>query len=334
MAANEEFSFVFQPDLEQVSQLMKGAWARPCWDYDADLLRAHIERPTADPRLNVGQVSDEGKLASFQAYIPFEVIYHGQPLRTVFASFLTVSPEFHGRGLAGPQQGRLIDKAIEQRYDAYLTMCEVGAASNWAVEKIFAKKGLEVKVVNLFGYLAGVRDLIDPILPQQPSGHTRLYEKSDRPAVLGLANRFGREVPLRKIVVEADLDFILADRPYARTYVFQVKGEVRGAINLLLLNVVHPDGTKQLNVYFDNVFFNGLAPDDQQHFVEDVLLDLRAAGYHTAFVPQIGYLPTERFKQLRFRGAPRQINLYLAPLRDGVLAEGIRPVDSFYLDVY
>ncbi len=334
MQPADGFSFVFGPDLGQVSELICRTWARPCWHYDVGLLQLHIMRPSGDPELTVGQVSADGRLASFQAYMPFDVEYYGRRYRAVFASFLTVSSDFHGKGLAGPQQGKLIEKAIDKDYDLYITMCEVGAASNRAVEKIFTSKGLDVKVVNVLQYSAALRELVDPILPTQPSGHTRPYRAEDRSLILPLVRNLGGSVPLKKIIPDDDIDFLMMTRPHTRTYVWEEDGRVRALANLLLLEVIEPDESKRLNVYFDNVSFGDLSEEEQTVFIADIMMALRETNYTTAFMPNIGYVAADPFRKNRFRTAPRQINLYIAPLRPKVLPDGIKPVDGFYLDVY
>lgn len=333
MKPAEGFEFVLAPDLKQVSDLICNTWARPCWNYDEGLLQLHIKRPSGDPELTVGQVSNDGRLASFQAYMPFDVEYFGKKYRSVFASFLTVSSEFHGKGLAGPQQGMLIEQAMEKDYDLYITMCEVGAASNRAVEKIFGKKGIDVKVVNVLQYLAAVSQYVDPVLPEAPSGKTRDYAAADEEAVKTLMHSLGGNAPLRKKVPDIDIGWLLADRPHTRTFVFEEDGRVRALVNLLLLEVLDAEDTK-LNVYFDNVNFGDLDAEEQETFLGDVMLALKETGYHSAFMPAIGYLPTEAFRKYRFRTAPRQLNLYIAPLKAEALPEGIRDVDSFFMDVY
>jgi hypothetical protein len=328
------FHFVTRPDLDQVSELICSTWARPCWNYDPGLLELHVNRPTGDTSLTVGQVSDEGLLASFQAYMPFELEYFGQTYRAVFASFLTVSSCFHGQGLAGPQQGELIKRAIDSGYDLYTTMCEVGAPSNRAVEKVFARMNLEVGVIKVLQYRAARAALIEPLLPKTPSKMTRRYTPDDHIQVVSLVAHMGSKVPLRKVIPEADIDFLFHDRPHTRTYLFDDGGSVRALANLLLLEVIESDESKILNVYFDNVSFGDLTEDEQHIFLGDILLDLKETGYATAFLPDTGYLPTEPFAKYRFRIAPRQINLYVAPLSSGVVPGGIKKVDSFFMDVY
>ncbi|MDJ0763733.1 MAG: hypothetical protein QNJ97_12190 [Myxococcota bacterium] len=333
MTTNNEFNFIVRPDLQAVSELMTRTWARPCWSYDVGLLEAHILRPSGDPSLNVGQVTPDGELVSFQAYMPFAVNYFGHRYRAVFASFLTVSPDFHGRGLAGPQQGWLIDQAKEQGYDIYLTMCEVGAASNRAVERIFAKKRLPVKIINEFSYLATARDLVGPLLTQQPSANTRAYHREDGPVLAEQISALGGDVPLKKIIPANDLDFLFLDRKHAVTFVYD-DGHPRALANLLVLEVLLPDGGAQRNLYFDNVSFGDLSAAEQSTFLSDILVQLRSTEYQFAFVPNIGYLPVDAFRQLRFRTAPRRINLYLAALNEPALTREIATVDRFYLDVY
>ncbi|MCK5127406.1 MAG: hypothetical protein KAR42_14215 [candidate division Zixibacteria bacterium] len=327
------FSFVVQPDLKKVSELICKTWARPCWNYDTGLLQLHINRPSGDPTLAIAQADGDGTLASFQAYMPFDVEYYGQKYRSVFASFLTVSGDFQGRGLAGPQQGALIEAAIEKNYDLYITMCEVGAFSNIAVEKIFGKKGMKAKIVNVLNYLASPREIASKVLPENASGKTRPYSKSDKSAIVDMVGSLGQSTSLRKLIPEDDLNFLFADRAHTKTWVYEKDGDIKGLINILTLEVLDVDDTK-LNVYFDNIAIDGLSEDEQIEFIGDIMLEIQALNYHTAFVPNTGYAPVDVFRKFRFRIAPRQINLYVIPLKDNILKDGAKEVGSFFMDVY
>lgn len=332
MQATEGFSFVAQPDLNEVSRFICEIWQRPCWNYDAGLLASHIMRPSGDPSLAIGQVATNGTLASFQAYMPFRVQYAGAEYQAVFASFLTVSPEYQGKGLARTQQQALIDKAIDKGYDLYITMCENGAPSNNSVKKAFKLKGLEATMVKTFKYLAGVNELIKPLLPAQSSTRTQSYRKTDKPRLMDAIARVGDGTALRKLIPEADVDFIFLERPHTKTFVYERNGAAAGFINVLLLEVL--DTENKLNVYFDNVYFGDLSAAERQEFLSDVLVQLQATNFSTAFLPDIGYVATDVFRYLRFRMAPREINLYIAPLKPNAVANGVHPIDSFYLDVY
>lgn len=334
MEPAQGFNFVYSPDLNKVSELIIKSWARPCWNYDTGLLQLHIKRPSGDSELALGQQSDEnGQLASFQAYMPFKVEYYQQTYKAVFASFLTVSPDFQGRGLAGSQQGQLIEAAIKKDYDLYLTMCEVGAGSNIAVEKIFAKKNLPVKVVNVLNYTMSPATAVKSVLPEKQSEFTRVYKTDDLDQAYKLIKDIGSKTSLRKIIPKEDIDFLLGTRPHTKTFVYEKDGKISGLINLLLLEVLELDD-KKLNIYFDNVSFGTMTEEESEQFLGDVMLGLQAENYHLAFMPDIGYASMSVFKKYRFRTAPRQLNLYIAPLKDGILDKGIKEVDSFYLDVY
>ena len=323
--------FIVGPELGRVSELMLESWARPCWNYDAGLLGAHILRPSGDATLAIGQETDgpgSRQLVSYQAFMPFQVCYLGKPYKAVFASSLTVHPSFHGQGMAGPQQAGLLNEAIDRGYDFYLTMCEVGAPSNRAVEKVFARMGLEVQVIHTLHYLAA---RVNGAL-SEPSASTRLYEPEDFETVAALAETLGGDVPLRKVVPREDLSFILAERPHTRTYVFSTGGRVRAMVNLLLLDVL--DKTARVNAYFDNIHFGDLNASEQAAFVSDIMSDLNDEGVYAALFPNIGYAPAEPFVVNRFHEAPRRLNLYRGSLKEGFELAGIRNVDRFYLDVY
>src|SRR5215471_7195977 len=233
------FRFIEHPPFAQVNDLMRRTWSRPCWNYDEGLLALHIMKPSGDPTLAIGQAEETtGTLASFQAYMPFDVEYLGKPYRSVFASFLTVSSDFQGKGLAGPQQGRLIEKAMEKGYDLYLTMCEVGAASNRSVDKIFGQFGIQVTNLKVIQYRATTSSLVERDLPPAPSGKTRPYRREDAEQVVPLVQNVARSVPLRKVIPKIDIDFLFLDRPHSRSWVFETDGRVRGLVNVLVLEVL------------------------------------------------------------------------------------------------
>ncbi len=334
MKPAEGFTFEYGPDLKKISDLICTTWGKPCWNYDEGLLALHIKRPSGDRELNVAQISEDGTVASFQAYMPFDISYYNKAYKAVFASFLTVSADFQGRGLGGPQQGVLIEKAIEKGYDLYVTMCEVGAVSNYAVEKVFKKMNLPVKVVNVCRYIAALNELVQPILPQKTSGNTCIAIAQDVENIKPLVKNIGTNTELYKIIPDEDMQFLFVDRPHSRTYLYEKNNQVKGFINLLLLEVLESDTEKKLNVYFDNVSFEKMSDDEIEEFIGDVMLDLQRDKFHTAFMPNIGYIDTSVFKKYRFRMVPRELNLYIAPLKEGVLPDGIEEVSTFYLDVY
>jgi hypothetical protein len=332
MLPAEGFRFVERPPFAEVAGLMQRTWSRPCWCYDDGLLARHIQRPSGDPSLAIGQVHEAtGALASFQAYMPFDVEYFGRPYRVVFASFLTVSREFQRQGLAGPQQGRLIEKAIDKGYDLYLTMCEEGAASNRSVEKIFSTFGIAVTKVRVIHYRASTRALIERVLPGEPSSRTRPYRRDDRERALALVRAAGRDTQLRKIVAAQDIDFLFLDAPHSLSFVYEVDGLVRALVNVLVLEVLEATATKT-NLYFENVLFGDLDLHEQEEFLGDVLSLLGERHFAMAFIPNIGYAPMAAFQKYHFRVMPRAINVLAAPLRKNIA--NIKPVDAFYFDVY
>jgi hypothetical protein len=327
------FRFDENPPLNQVSDLICRTWARPCWKYDEGLLALHIMRPTGDPTLALA-LRDEatGQLAAYQAYMPFDVTYRGKPYRSVFASFLTVSSAFQGKGLAGPVQGRLVEKAMEKDYDLYVTMCEVGAASNRSVEKTFAQFGIEVTNLRTLHYRASTISLVDRELARPRSARTRPYRREDCEPVLPLVRATGERTQLRKRIPPKDVDFLFLERPHARSFVYEVDGKVRGLLNVLVLEVLEEAGTRT-NVYFENVLFGDLDVHEQEEFLGDVLIALHDVGFSMAFVPDIGYAPLDAFSKYHFRTMPRTLNLLAAPLKKNH-AGSLAPIDSFYLDVY
>lgn len=326
---------VHDPDLATASDLMVRTWSRPCLHYDVGLLRQQIHRPTGDPTLSAGQMTENGDLSSFVAYIPYDVEYLGRRLRAIFATFLTASAEPGAGKGARDLQSRLFDLAMERGYDLLIAMCEVGAITNLSLPSLFRAKNRRVAKVSTFRYGATTRGVVASRLPEVASGRTREYRPSDRAAALPLVGALGGDVPLKKVVSPEDVDFILLERPHCRTFVYDGGDGIRALANLLFLEVLEADGRVSRNVYFDNVTFGDLSPEERRTFLGDVLHVLHPLDYAAALVPMTGAVPMETFKAFRFRPAPRRVNLYVGTLRDGVLSgEEVQPVDRFFLDAY
>jgi|GEM_PF-4561168 len=326
------FRFVYNPDLNVVSDLIIRTWEHPCWNYDPGLLGLHIMRPTGDPTLTVGQIDEKGNLASYVAFMPFDVEYFGKSYRAVFCSFMTVATEHHGKGLNGPQQVALLQRSIERDYDLYIVICEDGAVSNISLERIFTKRDRKLQLVKNLGYIGARNDLLHPILPTNPSANTRPLVRSDLNGVTLLTAEIGSGCDLRKIISPLDVEFLFIDRPHTRSFVYESAGKIRAFANLLLLEVL--DKETSLNLYFENVHFGDLTVSEQIEFIGDSLTHLLETGFRMAILPDIGYTNIEPFRKLRFRALPRRLNLYMSELKAGIVLDGIRDVDRIYMDIY
>lgn len=334
MTPEKSHEFMWAPDLTLASELICGAWRRPCWNYDVGLLEGYVNRPTSDADMTLGVKTDDGRLVSFQGFLPHELEYYGRSYRSLFGSFATISAEqrLGLSSLAHKMLDMLVERANERGYELFFTMIEVGTIANRTI-RLFRKYGLDFKIINVFGYRASLRNLVEPLLPASPSPKTRIYEKADKPAILPLIESMGASLPLRKIIPEEDVDFVLTDRPHSRTYVY-VDKDIRALANVLLFEVLEEDGSKTPNVYFENINLGDLDAGEQHLFLGDILYSLNDTGYHAVFNPDIGLVDQTVFTGYRFRLAPRQLNLYVVPLQPDILPEGIKEVDSFFLDVY
>ena len=334
MNAPAGFKFVKDPDLETVSKLIYNNWDRPCQNYTAEVLACYLSRPTGDRSLAIGIETDEGELVSYQAHIPYEIELNGKKLKTAFQSFVTVDKNFRGNSLSSIGASYQIQSAIKQDFDAIMKMCEVGAVYNYVIAKTFKENNLKVNIIKTFNYIAGLNQFIVPILPPHKSGYTSPYAESDKTEILNILGQLGGNTQLRKIIDPSDINYIFSERPSTKSYVYKKNKKVMGLINLLFLEVLDKDSEKILNVYFDHVAFGEMSHPEQEEFIGDILLDIQNTGFHTAFLPDIGYVNTNPFKKWRFRAAPRKLNLYLSVLKDDNDLKSIESIDTFFLDVY
>ena len=150
MDPSRGFTFVSSPELIKVSELICDEWARPCWNYDVDLLSAHLMRPSGDPDLAIGQVSNEtGKLVSYLAYMPFQIEYFGKVFTTVFGSFLTVSKDYFFRGVSrSSTRSRARKGQLRKATIASFTVCEDGSPANASIKRTYQNFGIEIKKNN------------------------------------------------------------------------------------------------------------------------------------------------------------------------------------------
>lgn len=328
----ELFNEIVNPDLERVSALMRANWQAPCWLYEPDLLAMHLHRPTADPTMAVGLQSQSGKLAAYLAFVPLRLRFYGSTYKAVFASFFTVSGDFRRHRLSDRQQLLMIDRAQARGYDLYVAVTVAGTPANQTVSRAFAARGLPVRAVRNFRYLAGATAIVSSRVGCDTGLTVRPYEKKDEARAFELLSQAGALATIAKVVEREDIDFMLRTRPRVTTYVYDEDGRVLALLNVAFLPVVSLH--VGINAYIENIALGSLPLTTRERFVEAVMQRILARGVEAVMVPDIGYCDLQPFRRLGFRAAPRKLRLLLAPLRAGVLAEMPDEIDSFCLDVF
>ena len=325
------FDEVVNPDLDEVSALMRANWAPPCWVYERDLLAMHIMRPTADPAMAVGLRAKSGELASYLAFVPMRLRIHGRIYKAVFASFFTVSGSFRRHRLSDRQQGLMVDRARDRGYEVYTAITVAGTPANQTVARAFGARGLAVRAAYNFRYLAGAGDIVSARLGPSDTGHVRRYAPSDEGAGFVLLSAAAARAPLAHVVEREDVDFTLRGRPRVKTYVYESDGRVTGLMSVSLLPVL--SGRVGLNTYVEALALGRLEPEARTAFVDTVLRLVLAEGAQAVMVPDTGCSDLEAFRRRGFRAAPRKLRLLLAPLRADV-TDLPEAVDGFCLDVF
>ncbi len=328
----ELFNEIVNPDLDQVSALMRANWQPPCWLYEPDLLAMHLNRPTADPTMAVGLQSQAGTLAAYLAFVPLRLRLYGSTYRAVFASFFTVSGDFRRHRLSDRQQLLMVDRAQARGYDLYVAVTVAGTPANQTVARAFAARGLPARAVRNFRYLAGAATIVSGRVGQGSQLTIRRYEKKDEARSFELLSQAGALATIAKVVEREDIDFVLRTRPRIVTYVYEENGQVLALLNIALLPVV--SGHIGINAYVENIAFGALPVAMRERFVEAVMQRVLADEVEAIMVPDTGYCDLQPFRRLGFRAAPRKLRLLLAPLRAGVLTEMPDEIDSFCLDVF
>lgn len=327
----EFFDEVVNPDLDEVSALMRANWAPPCWLYERDLLAMHIMRPTADPTMAVGLRAKSGELASYLAFVPMRLRVEGRIYKAVFASFFTVSGNFRRHRLSDRQQGLMVDRARDHGYEVYTAVTVAGTPANQTVARAFGARGLPVRAAHNFRYLAGAGAIVSSRLAASDTGHVRTYAPSDEGTAFALLSAAAARAPLAHVVEREDVDFYLRSRPRIKTYVYEDEGRVLGLMSVSLLPVL--SGRVGLNAYVEALALGRLDPAARTAFVDTVLRSVLDEGAEAIMVPDTGCGDLETFRRLGFRAAPRKLRLLLAPLRTDV-TDLPEAVDGFCLDVF
>ncbi len=327
----ECFDEVVNPDFEEASALMRANWSPPCWVYERDLLTMHILRPTADPSMAVGLRAKNGDLASYLAFVPLRLKVGDRLYRGVFGSFFTVSGRYRRHRLSDRQQGLMLDRARDRGYELYVAVTVAGTPANQTVARAFAARGLAVRSVCNFRYLAGIPAIVSARLGPGDPHRVRRYEPADAAAGFALLSACTAQAPLAKVVEREDIDFLLRLRPRVATYVYEADGEVLGLVSLSFLPVRSERvGT---NAYVEAFAAARLEPAARAAFVDTVLRAALAQGVEAIMVPDTGYADLDAFRRLGFRAAPRKLRLLLGALRPDITGLP-ETVDRFCLDVF
>ncbi len=327
----ELFDEVVNPDLDEVSALMRANWTPPCWLYEPDLLAMHIMRPTADPSMAVGLRAKSGELASYLAFVPLRLRIHGRIYKAVFASFFTVSGHYRRHRLSDRQQGLMVDRARDRGYEVYAAVTVAGTPANQTVARAFGARGLPVRAAYNFRYLAGARAIVSTRLGAGAAGNVRPYAPSDEDVAFALLSEAAACAPLAQVVEREDVDFSLRGRPRIKTYVYESEAGVQALMSVSLLPVL--SGRVGLNAYVEALALGRLEPAARMAFVDAVLRSVLLEGAEAIMVPDTGRADLAVFRRLGFRAAPRKLRLLLAPLRTDV-TDLPETVDGFCLDVF
>lgn len=327
----EFFEEVVNPDFDEASALMRANWTPPCWVYERDLLAMHILRPTADPSMAIGLRAKNGDLASYLAFVPLTLRVHGHIYRGVFASFFTVSGRYRRHGLSDRHQGLMLDRARDRGYELYVAVTVAGTPANQTVARAFAARGLGVRNVCNFRYLAGIPAIAGARLGPGDAPGVRGYESADAAAAFALLAESAAKMPLAKVVEREDVDFMLRLRPRVRTYVYEADGKPQGLISLAFLPVLSE--SISMNAYVEALALARLEPAARAAFVDTVLREALAQGAHAIMVPDTGCADLAVLRRLGFRAAPRKLRLLLGALRPDI-TELPEAVAGFCLDVF
>ncbi len=320
---------VQNPDRREVCELMARIWSPPGWEYTQGLLSAYLDRPTGDTSLTVG-LHYEDELVGYEVLIPYTLVHEGVERRVVYATFWTSDPDSPVKSVALKVHKELLRLAREKGHSAFLSVTHADSHADKAHQVSLRWLQEEFSILRRFRQL-----MCRPSRIQKKAGEGLAqgsvvdYSGDLRAGCFKLVAQMPSRVELARTIPEADLDWILRNRPGTRSWVRREDGEVRGFFNVMVKKLLGEQET--VNAYIEHAIFGEMSQQEQKAFMATIFADPFWEGINGVYMPDIGYCDPETFKGLGFMKAPAEFNLYFIPL-DGSFS--VATASGIYFDVF
>lgn len=312
----------FEGTAEELSDFVVAAWRStyagkmgvPHWS--GDYLRWQLGLDDENSRDRLVAAYDGDQLAGVVLYFPMPFELNGERFDAAQASWLSVSPDYRGRGVAKALENGSLASLREHGLRYQLGYGYFGAKSSLGLRFWKKQEGKTTTFVRQVGFWVRVLDpqragrwnvkriegrateLLAPLLAPprpKPSGQTEIrpIEPKDIPRCLELADTASRHCDLRLIWDEARLSRQLGIEGFGRAMVAVEDGAVRGFIGYHILPIegrtVEPVGI------LDLVCLSELSRKGQGLLLDTVLTNLRDAGAVVALKLRSGDYPARTF---------------------------------------
>jgi predicted N-acetyltransferase YhbS len=316
-----------------------GRMAVPRWT--GDYFRWQLRMDEPEQRRYLVAAYDGTRLAGVVPYFPMQFHLDGEAIAASQASWLSVSPDFRGQGVAGKliESSRTLHREQGLRFQlgfAYYGHQSSQAPKFWlrkqtATTAAIRKVGFWVRVLdppraaawNPDSFQHWVTRLTAPFcgIPRilsRPGLVIRPAEPRDLQGCLNLAEQSTRHCRLRLLWDEESLGRIMGLHGFSQSLVAEESGELRGCISFHFLPLV--GRTEELFGIMDLVLVSRLSPAARVELLNSALLSmkqqgavtamkLRVADYPRGLFTRLGWIPrpSDSHVLITWAGAPEQL---------------------------
>jgi predicted N-acetyltransferase YhbS len=294
-----------------------GKMAVPQWN--ADYFRWQLRMDEPDQRQHLVAAYEGTRLAGVVCYFPMNFAMEGQRFAASQASWLSVSPEFQGQGVAGQlitgcrSRHREMGLRFQLGY-AYYGHQSSRAPKFWkrtqsTTTATIRNVGFWVRILdtakatqwNLSSFQRWVSRLTapfsgTPVVAQRPGLVIREAERRDLPRCLELAEKSTQHCGLRLVWDEVTLSRQLGFHGYSHALVAEEQGEVRGCITFHLLPM--SGQTSATFGILDLVLVSELSYAARRALLNSALVAMQKLGAIAALKVRVGDYPPSLFLEL------------------------------------
>lgn len=311
----------FAGTAEELSNFVVRSW-KDCYGgkmfvphWSADYFRWQIQNDKRDCRRRMMAAYDDGKLVGVIGHVPLQFELNGERLRAAQASWLSVSPEYRGQGVARCLNERMRRLLREQELRFNLGYGYFGSSASHGV-RFWRKQKRDTTFAGSLGFWTRVIDpqrlggwelnrltgstgqVLGPFLgvpkPRKIRNlKIRQATASDLPQILHLSREATNHCDLRVVWGESQLKQQIGLNGFAESLVAEVNGEVRGCVAFHVLPI--QGGTLEPVGIIDLVFVSELSRKQRTELLNRVLLRFQERGAVVALKLRSGDYPWDAF---------------------------------------
>ena len=328
----------FEGSPEELSDFVIAQWTAlygnqmivPQWS--GEYFRWQLRMDEPDRRRHLLAAYEGSRLAGVVCDFPMQFSLAGEQFAASQASWLSVSSDFRGRGIAGQliASSRALHCELDLRFQlgfAYYGHHASKAPRFWrrsqvATTATIRNAGFWVRVLdspqvvdwNLSTFHRWMTKLFSPFsglprIPSYPGLVIRAAEKRDLPTCLSLAEKSTRHCDLRLVWDTDALSRQLGLHGFSHALVAEENGEVRGCITFHILPIL--GRTVGLFGILDLVLVSELTSSARQALLNSALLSMKNLGAIAALKLRVGDYPRSLFMGLDWLFRPADSHVLL-----------------------